>query len=71
MTILKLLSIYRPNAVALVDSFDLHDETVASTLGQYDGNAYQALFESTQYEPLNQTEVCKFSVLFLNSGFLG
>ena len=53
-----MLSIYRPNAVALVDSFDLHDETVASTLGQYDGNAYQALFESTQYEPLNQTEVC-------------
>ena len=35
----------------------MHDETVASTLGMYDGNAYQHLYESTQYDPLNQTEV--------------
>lgn len=48
---------FRPNAVGLVDAYDMHDETVASTLGQYDGNAYQHLFESTQYEPMNQTEV--------------
>ena len=43
--------------MALVDSFDAHDETVASTLGSYNGNVYQALYESTQYEPMNQTEV--------------
>jgi len=54
---LSLLAAIRPNAVGLVDSFDLHDETVASALGSFDGNAYQRLFESTQYEPLNQTEV--------------
>lgn len=54
---LKLLAVIRPNAAALVDAYDLHDDTVASALGQYNGNAYQALYESTQYEPLNQTEV--------------
>lgn len=54
---LKLLAVIRPNAVSLVDAFDMHDETVASTLGMYDGNAYQHLYQSTQYEPLNQTEV--------------
>ncbi|KAL4226800.1 Peroxisomal acyl-coenzyme A oxidase 1 [Mactra antiquata] len=54
---MDLLAVIRPNAVSLVDSFDLHDESVASTLGQYDGNAYQHLFESTQYEPMNQTQV--------------
>jgi len=53
----------RPNAVSLVDAFDMHDETVASALGQYDGNAYQHLFESTQYEPNNSTEV-NIQVLF-------
>ncbi|XP_053377016.1 peroxisomal acyl-coenzyme A oxidase 1-like [Mercenaria mercenaria] len=54
---MELLEVLRPNAVGLVDAFDMHDETVASTLGQYDGNAYQHLFESTQNEPMNQTEV--------------
>jgi acyl-CoA oxidase len=53
---------FRPNIVGLVDAFDMHDETVASTLGQYNGNAYQNLFESTQYEPMNQTEVCSLQV---------
>lgn len=53
----ELLAVLRPNAVGLVDAYDMHDETVASTLGWYDGNAYQHLFESTQYEPMNQTEV--------------
>ena len=48
---------FRPNAVGLVDAFDMHDETVASALGTYDGNVYQNLFEATQHEPLNQTEV--------------
>ena len=56
--VLLLKIFFRPNAVALADSFDLHDETVASALGGYNGNAYQALYESTQYEPMNQTEVC-------------
>ncbi|XP_060576845.1 peroxisomal acyl-coenzyme A oxidase 1-like [Ruditapes philippinarum] len=54
---MEMLAVLRPNIVGLVDAFDMHDETVASTLGQYNGNAYQNLFESTQYEPMNQTEV--------------
>ncbi|KAL3852532.1 hypothetical protein ACJMK2_016159 [Sinanodonta woodiana] len=54
---LKSLAAIRPNAVALVDAFDMHDQTVMSALGRYDGNAYQHLFEAAKREPMNQTEV--------------
>ena len=33
--------------------------TIDSALGRYDGNAYQALWERAQQEPLNATEVAE------------
>ncbi|WAR25224.1 ACOX1-like protein [Mya arenaria] len=53
----ETLGLNQPNAVSLVDAFDMHDETVASALGMFDGNVYQHLYESTKYEPNNRTEV--------------
>lgn len=54
---LKLLEIIRPDAVALVDAFDLHDDSLGSLLGVYDGNVYERLYESTKYNPMNQNVV--------------
>ncbi|XP_035516550.1 peroxisomal acyl-coenzyme A oxidase 1 isoform X1 [Morone saxatilis] len=53
----ELLSQLRPNAVALVDSFDLHDKKLNSVLGRYDGNVYEHMFEWARRSPLNATEV--------------
>ncbi|XP_001361780.1 probable peroxisomal acyl-coenzyme A oxidase 1 [Drosophila pseudoobscura] len=47
----------RPNAVTLVDSFDLHDRVLDSVLGAYDGNVYERIFESTKKNPLNKEPV--------------
>ncbi|KAL7825880.1 hypothetical protein SRHO_G00336180, partial [Serrasalmus rhombeus] len=52
-----LLAEIRPNAVALVDSFDYHDEMLNSVLGRYDGNVYESMFEWAKRSPLNRTEV--------------
>ena len=40
----ELLAAIRPQAVNLVDSFDLRDEILASPLGCWDGNVYQSMF---------------------------
>ncbi|XP_054459875.1 peroxisomal acyl-coenzyme A oxidase 1 isoform X2 [Anoplopoma fimbria] len=53
----ELLSQLRPNAVALVDAFDVHDKKLNSVLGRYDGNVYENLFEWARRSPLNATEV--------------
>ncbi|XP_033985232.1 peroxisomal acyl-coenzyme A oxidase 1 isoform X2 [Trematomus bernacchii] len=53
----ELLSQLRPNAVALVDSFDVNDKRLNSVLGRYDGNVYEHLFEWARSSPLNATEV--------------
>ena len=53
----ELLSQLRPNAVALVDSFDVNDKRLNSVLGRYDGNVYEHLFEWARRSPLNATEV--------------
>lgn len=53
----ELLSQLRPNAVALVDSFDHHDRKLNSVLGRYDGNVYENMFEWARRSPLNATEV--------------
>ncbi|XP_030638493.1 peroxisomal acyl-coenzyme A oxidase 1 isoform X1 [Chanos chanos] len=52
-----LLSELRPNAVALVDAFDYRDEMLNSSLGRYDGNVYEHMFEWARKSPLNRTEV--------------
>ncbi|XP_041975385.1 probable peroxisomal acyl-coenzyme A oxidase 1 [Aricia agestis] len=52
-----LLSKIRPNAVGLVDSFDIRDEILNSALGAYDGNAYERLMAEAMKSPLNQEPV--------------
>ncbi|XP_036339309.1 probable peroxisomal acyl-coenzyme A oxidase 1 [Rhagoletis pomonella] len=49
----------RPNAVALVDSFDVHDRVLDSALGAADGRVYERIFESAKKNPLNQEPVNK------------
>jgi len=52
-----LLRVIRPNAVPLVDSWNIPDFLLNSCLGRWDGRVYEALYEQTLYEPLNQTDV--------------
>ncbi|KAG6557960.1 hypothetical protein Mapa_000139 [Marchantia paleacea] len=47
----------RPNAVALVDSFDHTDHYLSSILGRYDGDVYSNLYKDAQEEPLNDSVV--------------
>ena len=49
-----LLTIIRPNAVALVDSFDFTDHLLGSILGRYDGNVYEHLYKWALSSPLNK-----------------
>lgn len=53
----ELLSQLRPNVVALVDAFDIHDKKLNSVLGRYDGNVYENMFEWARRSPLNDAEV--------------
>ncbi|XP_069105807.1 peroxisomal acyl-coenzyme A oxidase 1-like [Argopecten irradians] len=51
-----LLTAVRPDAVALVDAFDFHDELLDSCLGRYDGNVYHALYQFAKSSPLNEKD---------------
>lgn len=53
----ELLAALRPNAVGIVDGFDIRDEILSSALGAYDGNVYQRLFDEAMKSPLNQESV--------------
>ena len=53
----ELLGTIRTYAVNLVDSFDYNDEVLGSTLGCWDGNAYQRLFDEASKSPLNKSTV--------------
>lgn len=53
----ELLTVLRPEAVALVDAFDFQDVSLGSVLGRYDGNVYENLFDWARSSPLNKTEV--------------
>ncbi|XP_023304195.2 probable peroxisomal acyl-coenzyme A oxidase 1 [Lucilia cuprina] len=52
-----MLLAFRPNAVALVDGFEFHDRVLGSTLGCYDGRAYERLMEEARKCELNQEPV--------------
>ncbi|XP_078033194.1 acyl-coenzyme A oxidase 1 [Augochlora pura] len=52
-----LLAAIRPNAVGIVDGFDIRDEILCSALGAYDGNVYERLFAEAMKSPLNQESV--------------
>ncbi|XP_069177751.1 peroxisomal acyl-coenzyme A oxidase 1-like isoform X1 [Procambarus clarkii] len=54
-----LLALLRPQAVPLVDAFNMHDLLLNSTLGSWDGNVYQRLYDEAQKSPLNKTDVPK------------
>ncbi|CAH1782747.1 unnamed protein product [Owenia fusiformis] len=53
----EMMAKIRKNAVALVDAFDIPDNLLNSTLGCYDGNAYQHLYDSAKSDPMNQKQV--------------
>ncbi|KAI8128650.1 putative peroxisomal acyl-coenzyme A oxidase 1 [Lucilia cuprina] len=55
----EALKALRPNAVAICDGFDHHDNNLRSTLGSYDGNVYERLFEAAKKSPLNKEPVPK------------
>jgi len=55
----ELLDALRPDAVALVDAFDIPDRVLCSTIGRYDGNVYEALYNAAQKSDLNQTDPFK------------
>jgi len=52
-----LLSQLRPNAVGIVDGFDFHDESLSSSLGAWDGQVYERLFEAASKSPMNKDSV--------------
>ncbi|KAI3707374.1 hypothetical protein L6452_25830 [Arctium lappa] len=52
-----LYSKVRPNAIALVDSFNYTDHYLGSILGRYDGNVYPKLYEAAWEDPLNDSDV--------------
>lgn len=51
-----ILPFIRQNSVALVDAFGIPDGILRSTIGRYDGNVYEALFDAAQRSSLNQTD---------------
>ncbi|UMM39462.1 hypothetical protein L5515_016514 [Caenorhabditis briggsae] len=55
--IYECLAKIRPNAVALVDSWDYDDKELKSVLGRRDGNVYPALLEWAQNSQLNRSDV--------------
>ncbi|VDN38652.1 unnamed protein product [Gongylonema pulchrum] len=53
----EIMECLRPEAVALVDSFDFSDRELHSVLGRRDGNVYAAMLEWAKHSKLNKTEV--------------
>ncbi|KAL1922943.1 uncharacterized protein VTP21DRAFT_9319 [Calcarisporiella thermophila] len=52
----RLMNDMRPDAVPLVDAFDFPDNVLNSTIGRYDGNVYEALYEAAAKSRLNRTD---------------
>eukprot|EP00252_Welwitschia_mirabilis_P014717 TRINITY_DN3252_c0_g1_i1.p1 TRINITY_DN3252_c0_g1~~TRINITY_DN3252_c0_g1_i1.p1 ORF type:complete len:660 (+),score=129.61 TRINITY_DN3252_c0_g1_i1:80-2059(+) len=55
----SLFHCVRPNAVALVDSFNHSDHFLGSVLGRYNGDAYVHLYMEALKEPLNKSVVAE------------
>ncbi|KAK5974533.1 hypothetical protein GCK32_009612 [Trichostrongylus colubriformis] len=53
----RLLEKLRPNAVSLVDSWDISDHELRSVLGRRDGHVYENLYKWAQESELNRTQV--------------
>jgi len=52
-----LLAQIRPQAVPLVDSWNIPDFLLNSVLGRFDGRVYESLYEQCKREPLNAHDV--------------
>eukprot|EP00164_Ancoracysta_twista_P001374 GFYU01001790.1.p1 GENE.GFYU01001790.1~~GFYU01001790.1.p1 ORF type:complete len:712 (-),score=194.63 GFYU01001790.1:179-2251(-) len=50
-----LLDRIRPDAVGLVDALGFEDDLLKSTIGKFDGNVYEAIYDQAKLSPLNQT----------------
>lgn len=61
----KVLALIRPNAVGIVDGFDIPDGILCSALGAYDGNVYERLYAEAQKSPLNKANDNKAFHLYL------
>ncbi|CAD5234691.1 unnamed protein product [Bursaphelenchus xylophilus] len=57
LSIETLLERLRPEAVAIVDSFDFSDRELHSVLGRRDGNVYENLLKWAQQSQLNRADV--------------
>ncbi|XP_045620326.2 peroxisomal acyl-coenzyme A oxidase 1 [Procambarus clarkii] len=55
----ELLATLRTQAVSIVDAFDIPDALLGSTLGCWDGNVYERLYNAALKSPLNKTDVPK------------
>eukprot|EP00927_Polykrikos_kofoidii_P076950 TRINITY_DN73955_c0_g1_i1.p1 TRINITY_DN73955_c0_g1~~TRINITY_DN73955_c0_g1_i1.p1 ORF type:complete len:697 (-),score=135.34 TRINITY_DN73955_c0_g1_i1:52-2142(-) len=51
-----LLLEIRPDAVTLTDAFGFTDYGLRSTIGRYDGNVYEAIYNEAKLSPLNQSD---------------
>jgi hypothetical protein len=51
-----IMAALRPDAVALVDAFDIPDNVLNSTIGRKDGNVYEAIFNAAPKSELNQQD---------------
>lgn len=52
-TVNVLLDLIRPEAVALVDAFEIPDNALMSSIGCYDGNVYERLLECARLSKMN------------------
>jgi acyl-CoA oxidase len=52
-SILQVQGEIRPDCIPLVDSFDYSDSILKSSIGKYDGNIYESLFDAAQKSVLN------------------
>jgi acyl-CoA oxidase len=52
-SIFQVMGEIRPDCIPLVDSFDYSDNILKSSIGKYDGNIYEALFDAAQKSVLN------------------
>ena len=50
------MDVIRPDVIGLTDAFDIPDRTLASTIGRYDGNVYEALYEAAKKSSLNHRD---------------
>ncbi|GLJ17127.1 hypothetical protein SUGI_0296380 [Cryptomeria japonica] len=53
----RIFSHVRPNAIALVDSFNHTDHYLGSVLGRYDGDVYTHLYMEAMKDPFNNADV--------------